>query len=211
VTAIVTLVMMATSLRTTEAQEAGTIVALRDPAALNQQAPGTFKVNFDTSAGAFVVEAHRDWAPNAADRFYSLVRSGFYNGNRFYRVVPLMAVWGIHGDPAVAKAWLSARIPDDPTRKQSNRKGTIAFLHSNRRTTQTFINLVDNPGLDYQISPFGEVVSGLEVVLRLYAGYGEAKPSGKGPELTPLYEEGNTYLEREFPRLDYIKTAGVVP
>ena len=120
---------------------------LLNPAAFTERAPDTFKANFDTSAGSFVIEVHRDWAPNGADRFYNLVKSGFYDGNRFYRVTPLMAVWGLNGDPAVAKVWLRARIPDDPTHKHGNTKGTVAFFQANRRTTQTFVNLVDNsPG-----------------------------------------------------------------
>jgi peptidyl-prolyl cis-trans isomerase A (cyclophilin A) len=187
-------------------QESGNNAVLMNPAAFTERAPDVVRVNFDTSAGSFVVEVHRDWAPNGADRFYNLVKSGFYDGNRFYRVTPLMAVWGLHGDPAVAKVWLRARIPDDPTHKHGNTKGTVAFFQANKRTTQTFINLVDNSGtLDIQIAPLGEVVSGMDVVEKLYAGYGEAKPNGNGPEMTPFYEEGNTYLEREFPKLDYIK------
>jgi peptidyl-prolyl cis-trans isomerase A (cyclophilin A) len=192
------------------AQDSGSKSGLMNPAALTERAPDNFRATFDTSAGPFVIEVHRDWAPNGADRFYNLVKSGFYDGNRFYRVTPLMAVWGLHGDPDVAKTWLSARIPDDPTHNHSNLKGTVALLIANKRTTQTFINLVDNPRtLDIQIAPFGEVVSGMDVVERLYAGYGEAKPNGNGPEMNPFYEEGNAYLEREFPRLDYIKKADV--
>ena len=201
-TAIVTLV---------SAQEQGRDAALMNPAALTERSPDSVKVTFDTSAGSFVVDVHRAWAPNGADRFYNLVKSGFYDGNRFYRVTPLMAAWGIHGTPAVAKAWLSARISDDPTRTKSNTRGTVAFFHQNRRTTLTFINLADNPGLDYQIVPFGEVVSGMDVVDKLYKGYGEAKPTGNGPEMTPFYEQGNAYLEREFPRLDHIVKATVAP
>jgi peptidyl-prolyl cis-trans isomerase A (cyclophilin A) len=196
---------------TLEAQEAGGKAALMNPAALAERAPDNFKVNFDTSAGSFIIEVHREWAPNGADRFYSLVKSGFYDGNRFYRVTPLMAVWGLHGEPSVAKVWLGARIPDDPTHKRGNTKGTVALLLANKRTTQTFINLVDNSGtMDIQIAPFGEVVSGMDVVEKLYAGYGEAKPSGKGPEMNPFYEEGNVYLEREFPKLDYIKKTAIL-
>jgi peptidyl-prolyl cis-trans isomerase A (cyclophilin A) len=184
---------------------------LTKPAAFNDLAPDTFKASFDTSAGTFVIEVHRDWAPNGADRFYNLVKSGFYDGNRFYRVTPLMAVWGLNGDPAVAKAWLSARIKDDETHKHSNMKGMVSFFQANRRSTQTFINLADNSAtLDIQIAPFGEVVKGMDVVERLYAGYGEARPNGNGPEMNPFYEEGNAYLEREFPKLDYIKKASIL-
>jgi peptidyl-prolyl cis-trans isomerase A (cyclophilin A) len=185
--------------------------SLTNPGAFTERAPDTFKANFDTSAGTFVIEVHRDWAPNGADRFYNLVKSGFYDGNRFYRVTPLMAVWGLNGDPAIAKAWLSARIADDQTHKNSNTKGMVSFFQANRRSTQTFINLADNSAtLDIQIAPFGEVVSGMDVVEKLYTGYGEAKPTGNGPEMNPFYEEGNVYLEREFPKLDYIKKASIV-
>jgi cyclophilin family peptidyl-prolyl cis-trans isomerase len=185
--------------------------ALLNPSALNEKAPDTFRANFDTTAGTFVVEAHRAWAPHGADRFYNLVKSGFYDGNRFYRVTPLMAVWGLNGDPAVAKAWLRARIPDDPTHTHGNTKGTVAFFQANKRTTQTFVNLVDNSGvLDIQIVPFGEVVSGMDAVEKLYAGYGEEPPDGHGPDLNDFYEEGNAYLAREFPRLDYISKATIV-
>jgi len=193
------------------AQESGEPSPLLNPTAFAEKAPDTFKASFDTTAGAFVVEVHRDWASNGADRFYNLVKSGFYDGNRFFRVTPMMAVWGLNGDPAVAKAWLSARIPDDQTHKHSNTKGSVAFFQANRRTTQTFINLVDNSGvLDIQIAPFGQVISGMDVVEKLYAGYGEAKPNGNGPEMNPFYEEGNAYLEREFPKLDYIKKATIL-
>jgi peptidyl-prolyl cis-trans isomerase A (cyclophilin A) len=193
------------------AQEQAGKPPLTDPSAFKERAPDSFRANFDTSAGAFVIEVHRDWAPNGADRFYNLVKSGFYDGNRFYRVTPLMAVWGLNGDPEVAKAWLSARIADDQTHKHSNTKGMVAFFQANRRSTQTFINLADNSAvLDIQIAPFGEVVSGMDVVEKLYAGYGEAKPNGNGPEMNPFYEEGNAYLEKEFPKLDYIKKASIV-
>jgi peptidyl-prolyl cis-trans isomerase A (cyclophilin A) len=193
------------------AQESGSRTALMNPLSLTERAPDNFRANFETSAGSFAIEGHREWGPNGADRFYNLVKSGFYDGNRFFRVTPLMTVWGLHGDPAVAKTWLSARIPDDPTHKHSNTKGTVALLVANKRTTQTFVNLVDNSGsMDIQIAPFGEVVSGMDVVEKLYAGYGEAKPQGKGPEMNPFYEEGNVYLEREFPKLDYIKKAAIL-
>jgi peptidyl-prolyl cis-trans isomerase A (cyclophilin A) len=193
------------------AQEPVNKAALLNPAAFTERAPETFKANFETSAGSFVIEVHRNNAPNGADRFYNLVKSGFYDGNRFYRVTPLMAVWGLNGDPAIAKTWLRARIPDDQTHKHSNTKGTVSFFQANRRTTQTFINLVDNSGtLDIQIAPFGEVISGMDVVEKLYAGYGESKPNGNGPEMNPFYEEGNAYLDKEFPKLDYIKKATIL-
>lgn len=201
--------------------------ALMNPKELNEQAPAMFKVNVDTSSGPFVMDVHRAWAPNGADRFYNLVKRGFYDGNRFYRVTDLVATFGIHGDPEIAKAWLGQSIRDDPARTlgpssgelnplgasaQSNKKGFVAFSQpgAHRRSTQVIIHLDDNGTLDSQVTPFGQVVSGLNVVERLYRGYGELAPTGKGPMLTPLYAEGNAYLDREFPRLDYIKTATIV-
>jgi peptidyl-prolyl cis-trans isomerase A (cyclophilin A) len=186
-------------------------VPLLNPSALTERAPETFRANFDTSAGSFVIAVHHAWAPHGSDRFYNLVKFGFYDGDRFYRVTPLMAVWGLNGDPAVAKAWLGARIPDDPTHVHSNTKGTVAFLQANKRTTLTFVNLVDNSGtLDIQIVPFGEVVSGMEEVEKLYAGYGESPPNGSGPDMNLFYEQGNAYLVRDFPKLDYIRKATIV-
>ena len=177
--------------------------SLMNPDALTEQAPAGLRSRSDL-AGSFVVSVQRDCAERRRP-FGNLVKSGFYDGKRFYRVTPLMP----SGAPTAIRSRRSgwARIHDDPTRKRSNLKGTVAFFVQNRRTTQTFINLADNPGLDYQIPPFGEVVSGMDVVEKLYAGYGEARPTGKGPELTPFYEQGNAYLEREFPRLDFIKKA----
>lgn len=208
---LVVLFVLAANGLTLTAQEPVRKASLTNPAAFAERAPDRFRANFETSAGTFIVEVHRDWAPNGADRFYNLTKSGFYDGNRFFRVTPLMAVWGLNGDPAVAKAWLRARIPDDQTHKHSNTKGSVAFFQANRRTTQTFINLVDNSGtMDIQIAPFGEVVSGMDVAEKLYAGYGEARPNGNGPEMNPFYEEGNAYLDREFPKLDYIRKATIL-
>ena len=185
--------------------------ALLNPAGLTEVAPPAFNVKVDTSAGEFMVEVHRDWAPIGTDRFYNLVKNGYYDGQRFFRVTETMAVFGIHGDPTISKAWLRARIPDDKPGVQSNKKGTIAFLQANGRRTQTLINLTDNPVMDEQSTPFGRVSSGMNVVSRLYAGYGEAAPNGNGPVMTPMMEQGTPYLEKEFPKLDYIKTARIVP
>jgi peptidyl-prolyl cis-trans isomerase A (cyclophilin A) len=198
--------------------------ALLNPAEAKDEAPPVFRVRFDTSAGPFVVEVHRDWAPNGADRFFNLVKRGLYDGNRFYRVTPLVANFGVSGDPEIAKTWLGHNIPDDPPRTlgpsigeinprgqmaKSNQKGFLAFTQSgaNRRSTQVVIHLDDNSTLDSQMTPFAQVVSGMKVVEKLFAGYGEPAPTGKGPMMTPLYAEGNAYLEREFPKLDYIKAA----
>jgi peptidyl-prolyl cis-trans isomerase A (cyclophilin A) len=187
---------------------------LRNPSALKEQAPATFKVNFDTSKGPFVIEVHRDWAPNGADRFYNLVKAGFYDDVRFFRVIPnFMAQFGIHGNPSVMQAWRQAQIKDDPV-KQSNQRGYVVFATAgpNTRTTQLFINFRDNSNLDKQgFAPFGQVTKGMDVVDKIYDGYGEGAPRGKGPEQGRLQSEGNAYLAKEFPKLDYIKTAKIVP
>jgi peptidyl-prolyl cis-trans isomerase A (cyclophilin A) len=188
------------------------LARLRNPAALKEQAPATFKANFATSAGSFVIEVHRDWAPIGADRFYNLVKNGFYDDIRFYRVIPkFMAQFGIHGNPTIAKAWVAARIQDDPV-KQSNRRGFVTFATGgpNTRTTQVFINFRDNVALDKQgFAPFGEVTSGMNVVDRLFSGYGEGAPDGKGPSQPRVQAEGNVYLNKDFPKLDSIKAATI--
>ena len=185
---------------------------LRNPAALTEQAPVTFNANFDTSKGVFVITVHRDWAPNGADRFYNLVKNGFYDDVRFFRVIDgFMAQFGIHGTPAVASAWQNASIKDDPG-KQSNKRGFVTFATRgpNTRTTQLFINFGDNAGLDKQgFSPFGEVTKGMDVVDKIYNGYGEGAPRGKGPDQGRVQAEGNAYLAKDFPKLDYIKTATI--
>ena len=187
---------------------------LKNPAALTEKAPATFKVNFDTSKGSIVVTVHRDWAPNGADRLYNLVKAGFYDDVRFFRVIPnFMAQFGIHGNPAVMSAWRSAQIKDDPV-KGSNTRGMVVFATAgpNTRTTQLFINFKDNSSLDKQgFAPFGEVTKGMDVVDKIYDGYGEGAPRGKGPEQGRIQNEGNAYLMKDFPKLDYIKTATIVP
>jgi len=188
--------------------------SLTNPAALTAQAPAVYKVKFDTSKGPFVVEVHRDWAPHGADRFYNLVKNGFYNDGRFFRVISgFMVQFGIAGDPKVAAAWRDASIPDDPV-KASNTRGMITFATRgpNTRTTQVFINFGDNARLDGMgFSPFGQVVSGMNVVDALYSGYGEGAPRGGGPEQGRIQSEGNAYLTQAFPKLDYIKSATIVP
>ena len=183
---------------------------LRTPGVLTEQAPPTFKANFDTSKGAFVIEVHRDWAPIGADRFYNLVKNGFYDDVRFFRVIPgFMAQFGIHGNPAVATAWRGAQIKDDPV-KQSNKRGYVTFAHAgpNTRTTQVFINFQDNSPLDAQgFPPFGQVVQGMEVVDKLYSGYGRNNVPDQGRITT----EGNAYLTKAYPKLDYVKKATIEP
>jgi peptidyl-prolyl cis-trans isomerase A (cyclophilin A) len=184
----------------------------KDPA-MNQTAPATFKAKFETSKGEFIVEVQRDWAPHGADRFYNLVKHGFYDEVRFFRVIAgFVAQFGIHGDPEVAARWRDQRIPDDPV-KQSNRRGTVTFATAgpHTRTTQLFINYRDNSRLDgLGFAPFGRVVSGMEVVDQLYAGYGEGAPQGRGPDQARLQREGNAYVQRDFPLLDYIKRATIL-
>ena len=185
---------------------------LANPAALNEQSPATYKVRFDTSKGTFVVEVHRDWAPSGADRFYNLVKSGFFDDTRFFRVISgFMVQFGINGDPRIAAPWRSATIKDDPV-KQSNKRGTITFATAgpDSRTSQVFINFADNSPLDRQgFSPFGQVTSGMSVVDALYSGYGEGAPSGRGPEQGRIQREGNAYLKKDFPNLDYVKKATI--
>jgi len=188
---------------------------LRFPAALTEQAPATFKANFDTSKGTFTIDVHRDWAPNGADRFYNLVKNGFYDDVRFFRVIEgFMAQFGIHGNPAIMAAWRQSSIKDDPV-KQSNKRGYVVFATAgpNTRTTQLFINFGDNANLDKMgFSPFGQVADkGMDVVDKIYNGYGEGAPRGRGPDQGRLQSEGNAYLAKEFSKLDYIKTATIVP
>ncbi|HEX9563603.1 MAG TPA: peptidylprolyl isomerase [Gemmatimonadaceae bacterium] len=177
-------------------------------------APGQFRVHLETSRGRVVIEVHRDWAPNGVDRFYQLVEAGFYDNARFFRVVPgFMAQFGMNGDSATNAIWANRSIQDDPV-VQSNKRGMITFANRgipHSRSAQLFINLVDNPFLDPQnFAPFGQVVEGMSVVDALFGGYGEARPQGQGPSQEQITTEGNAYLEREFPRLDFIRTARVV-
>jgi len=185
---------------------------LGNPAALREQAPAVYKARFDTTKGVFVLEVRRDWAPNGADRFYNLVKSGFYDNVRFFRVISgFMVQFGISGDPKVSAPWREARIPDDPV-KQSNKRGyiTYAMAGPNTRTSQVFINFGDNASLDNQgFSPFGRVISGMDVVDKLNAEYGEGAPRGRGPDQSRIQMEGNTYLARDFGRLDYVKKATI--
>jgi cyclophilin family peptidyl-prolyl cis-trans isomerase len=187
---------------------------LGNPAALKEQAPPVYKVEFDTSKGPFVIEVHRDWAPNGADRFYNLVKNGFYDNVRFFRVVDgFMAQFGINGDPKVSSIWREARIKDDPVRISNKRTFvTFATAGPNTRTTQVFISFSDNSNLDAQgFAPFGQVVSGMKVVDSLYNGYGEGAPGGRGPDQGRVQKEGNAYLASAFPNLDYVKKATIVP
>jgi cyclophilin family peptidyl-prolyl cis-trans isomerase len=186
---------------------------LSNPAALKEQAPASYKVRFDTSKGAFVIQVNRSWAPHGADRFYNLVKNGFYDNVRFFRVISgFMVQFGINGDPALSAHWRGANIPDDPVR-QSNKRGMITFATAgpNTRTTQVFINFADNSALDGQgFAPFGQVVSGMKVIDSLNAEYGEGAPRGPGPDQGRLQMQGNAYLMRDFKRMDYVKKATIV-
>ncbi len=183
-----------------------------EPAAAPQQAPAVFNVLLDTSKGPVTVEIHRDWAPVGADHFYSLVKTGFYDGDRFFRVVRNFVVqFGINGDPKTNALWSTANLPDDPV-KESNVKGTLTYATAgpNTRSTQLFINLKDNNSLDKQgFAPIGKVTSGMDVVERLYDSYGDMPPRGQGPDPSVIETQGNDYLAAKFPRLDYIKKATV--
>jgi peptidyl-prolyl cis-trans isomerase A (cyclophilin A) len=181
---------------------------LMNPAQLNETAPDTFQVLFDTSKGEFTIDVTRAWAPKGADRFYNLVKNGYYDNCRFFRVVKgFMVQFGINGDPQLNGVWRSERIEDDRG-KQSNVRGYITFAHAgpNTRTTQLFINFANNSFLDAQgFPPFGQVTRGMEVVDSITDEYGE-KPDQRRIQL-----EGNAYLENAFPNLDYIKSAVIVP
>jgi len=177
-----------------------------------EQAPASYKVKFDTSKGVFVLQVTRAWAPLGADRFYNLVKSGFYDNVRFFRVISgFMVQFGISGDPAVMAGWRDAPIKDDPV-TQSNKRGTITFAMAgpNTRTTQVFINFADNDRLDASgFSPFGRVLSGMDVVDKLNPEYGEGAPRGRGPDQSRMQREGNAYLTKEFQRLDFVKKATI--
>ncbi len=187
---------------------------LLHPEKATDTAPDSYQVRFETTKGAFTVTVHRDWAPRGADRFYNLVKLGYYDDVAFFRVLEGFVVqFGIHGDPKVASAWREARIQDDPV-KQSNTRGRITFATAgpDTRTTQVFVNLGDNKMLDGMgFSPFGEVdAEGMKVVEALYSGYGEGAPRGRGPDQGRIQREGNAYLRAQFPQLDYVKTARIV-
>jgi peptidyl-prolyl cis-trans isomerase A (cyclophilin A) len=189
--------------------------ALLNPSLANQKAPDVYKAKFSTSKGDFVIEVHREWAPQAADRFYNLVKIGFYDDERFFRVVEgFMVQWGINGDPAVNTVWRDAKIPDDAV-KQSNKRGFVTFATSgpNARTTQLFVNFVDgNTRLDaMNFAPFGKIAQGMDVVDSLYKGYGEGAPRGNGPDQGRMQSQGNEYLKKDFAQLDFVKSATIVP
>jgi peptidyl-prolyl cis-trans isomerase A (cyclophilin A) len=200
---ILVLLLVASSIALAQAPKP----SLTNPASLSEKAPAMFNAKFDTSAGTFVIQVHRDWAPIGADRFYNLVKSGFFDDCRFFRVVPnFMVQFGINGDPAVQRNWKDASIKDESV-KESNAPGYITFAKSslpNSRTTQVFINFKDNSGLNGQgFAPFGKVTMGMDVVNKIYSGYGEQPDQGQ------IQAQGNAYLGKSFPKLDYIKKASI--
>ena len=188
--------------------------ALTNPASLNAQAPATYQAKFSTTKGDVVIEVTRSWAPIGADRFYNLIENGFYNNASFFRVIPGFIVqFGISADPKVSAVWHDADIQDDPV-KQSNVAGTVTFATAgpDTRTTQVFINLADNRSLDAQgFAPFGKVVQGMDVAKSFYSGYGEGAPMGNGPDQQLIQSQGEAYLAKDFPKLDHIKSATIVP
>src|SRR5215216_499928 len=172
----------------------------------SQPAPDMFRVGFQTNKGKFVVEAHRDWAPRGVDRFYNLVRAGFFDDSRFFRVrAGFIVQFGIPGDPVIAAIWQGQTIPDDPV-VQSNGRGFVAYAMTgpNTRTTQLYINLGDNSRLDKEgFAPIGKVIEGMEIVDQLYPGYGDEAGGGmRGGKQERIFKGGNRYLNREFPNLD---------
>ena len=179
------------------------------------KAPDAFKVKLETSRGDIVLKVARDWAPKGADRLHALVKAGYYDECRFYRVLPKFIVqFGINGTPATSAKWKQMPIDDDPV-VEKNTRGRVTFAKAgpNSRTTNLFLNLKDNSAaLDGQgFAPIGEVVEGLEIADQLFSGYGEASPRGKGPTQPKMYEEGNAYLQKDFKDLDFIKKATIVP
>ncbi len=182
-------------------------------AAGNEPVPGIFHVKLDTSKGPIDIEVHKDWAPYGAEHLYRLTKSGFYDNARFFRVVRNFVVqFGINGDPQTNSLWAHATLPDDPV-KEHNVKGSVSFAKPgpNARTTQLFINLVDNrKSLDGTgFAPVGKVVDGMAVVESLYSFYGDMAPDGPGPDPIKIQQQGNEYLDSHFPRLDFIKKATV--
>lgn len=184
------------------------------PKSLAEEAPPRFLARFETTAGTFVVDVHRDWAPRGADRFYTLVSNGYYDDTRIYRVVDgFMAQWGIHGDPLVDYQWQDETLTDDPVRT-SNTRGRVAFAKggAHSRTTEIFVSYKDNSSLDDRgFAPFGEVVEGMDVVDAFHSAYGDGPPRGEGPYQAQAHAQGNAYFDQEFPELDRVVRATVEP
>jgi cyclophilin family peptidyl-prolyl cis-trans isomerase len=195
-------------------QSTSSLLLRPDAARMNRRAPDAFEERMETTKGEMVIEVHRDWSPHGVDHFYNLVRAGYYNDSRFYRVIQeKWAQFGINGDPKISNVWRTRTIPDDP-RVVSNTRGTIAFAFAvpNGRTTQVFINLKDNSAThDGEFVPFGKIVKGMEVADALNTEYGETAGSGiRSGKQGPLFAQGNAYLDRNFPHLDRLIRAQVV-
>jgi len=208
---ICVIVICAQAVPTARAEEIaeGPNPALLDPKLAQEQAPDSYRVKLTTTKGDIVIGVTREWAPHGADRFYNLVKIGYYDDTAFFRVIAgFMAQVGAHGDPAVAKAWSANRLPDDHV-AQKNTRGMVTFAaggQPNTRTTQIFINFGDNSYLTQygKFAPIGQVVAGMDVVDTLFSGYGEGAPRGRGPKQSRVAAEGNSYLKSDFPKLDYI-------
>ncbi len=188
--------------------------ALLDPTLVAEKAPEAFRVDLETTKGDVVILVNRSWAPKGADRFYNLVKIGYYDNIAFYRVIKgFMAQCGFNGDPAVTAAWSREKLTDDPI-VQANTRGMVTFAMGgpDSRTTQFFVNYADNSYLKDHgaFAPFGKVISGMDVMDSIYAGYGEGAPNGRGPSQGKIASAGNAYLEENFPKLDYIKRARIV-
>jgi peptidyl-prolyl cis-trans isomerase A (cyclophilin A) len=189
--------------------------AVAGPEAATAKAPKQFRVRVNTTKGVFIIHVKRDWAPIGVDRFFNLVRLGYFNSTAFFRVVKgFMAQIGIHGQPATNNAWSRAQIKDDPVKK-NNTRGYVTFAKTGRpnsRTTQFFINFSDNQRLDKMgFAPFGFVdAAGMKVVDALYSGYGEGAPRGRGPSQGLFRAQGNAYLQKYYPKLDYIRSATIM-
>jgi len=198
----------------TSCKKSDSPVANPPATAMNERAPDTVRVRFETTKGPFVVEAYRAWAPHGVDRFYQLAKMGFFNDTRFFRVIGgFMAQFGMSGDPGVTAAWQDRSIPDDPV-VHTNERGTVTFAAKsapNSRTTQLFVNYRDNSNLDGMgFSPIGRVIEGMAVVDSLYSGYGEGAPDGQGPDQMRAMSDGNSYLDSSFPKLDRVTKATIV-
>jgi peptidyl-prolyl cis-trans isomerase A (cyclophilin A) len=207
--AVVAVVILGMAYQVVSAKGQAMANKLLNPGQMNEKAPDVYKAKFDTSKGLFVIEVHREWAPLGADRFYNLVKNGYYNDVRFFRVVPdFMVQFGINGTPGIQTVWSDANIKDDPT-KQTNARGMVTFAKTsapNSRSTQVFINFKDNSFLDNQgFAPFGKIVEGMDVVSKINAEYGEKPNQGQ------MQQRGNAYLNSDFPRLDFVRKATVEP
>ena len=185
---------------------------LHQPENAKEQAPAEYDVKLVTTKGDFTIHVPRAWAPLGADRFYNLVKNGFYTDAHFFRVLPGFVVqFGLSADPQVSRVWRSANIKDDPV-IQSNKPGTVTFATAgpHTRTTQVFINLGNNGQLDSMgFAPFGQVTEGMDVVKKLHSGYGEGAPQGRGPDQGTISSQGKAYLDKDFPNLDSIKSATI--